>query len=136
MLEFDYRAFNLIECDWCLLDKNGHLAIMMSGGQGGIPKLLVELNHATTDIAFQIISNSQIVTEGSLDIDDFQFTGEHLEISKKGFYVYDATYDVLNRYTRISSPKKKLHVSKIPQRYADVFNKYRFNGVFENSFSI
>jgi len=136
MLEFDYKAFNLTEYDWCLLDKNGHLAIMMIGGQGGIPKVLVELNHATTDIAFQIISSSQIVTEGSIDVDDFQFTLEHLEISKKGFYVYDATYDVLNRYTRISSPKKKLHVSQISQRYVDVLNKYRFNGVFQDSFSI
>jgi hypothetical protein len=133
MLKFDYRTFNLIDYDWCLMDKNGYLAIMMSGGQGGVPDFLAESSQEIIDAASQIISNSQVATEATIDIDDLKSTVVHLKISQKGFYVYDAMYDALNKYTRIAIPQNKLHISQISELYVDMLTKHRFDGVFQDS---
>jgi len=104
------------ELDWLAVDKLGRVGLFSTGGQGPVPRALVELLD-TVDAAIKRLSLLPALgdsTEPTTETGDYSFW---IEPARRGIYGYDWGPLAEGPFARIATPSRPILVDDLTDRF-------------------
>jgi hypothetical protein len=121
-MDADFPAAHSMDTQWFAVDRDGHVALFITGEAGSMP---LTASEGDVDEALRALGSKQ--TEEGLDYDE-EAIGQ--ELARLGVHVYEDDSDwFTGPYRRAHKPKKPLHVDQLPPELRQQVKEVRFDGL-------
>ncbi len=121
-MDADFPAAHSMDTQWFAVDRDGHVALFVTGEAGSMP---LTASEGDVDEVLRALGSKQ--TEEGLDYDE-DAVGR--ELARLGVHVYEDASDFFTGpYRRAHKPKKPLHVDQLPPALRDDIKAVRFDAL-------
>jgi hypothetical protein len=121
-MDADFPAAHSMDTQWFAVDRDGHVALFITGEAGSVADGAGE---GDVDEVLRALGSKQ--TAEGLDYDE-EAIGR--ELARLGLHVYeDASEWFSGPYQRAHKPRKPLHVDQLPPALRDDIKAMRFDGL-------
>jgi hypothetical protein len=121
-MELDYPAAHSMDSEWYAVDKNGNVALFITGAGGAMP-----LTAYNPDACFEDFSPEELEEMGLTDEMKDRIDPEQLP-DRTRLFIYQAQSECLaDRYERKKRPRKPLHVDDLEAEVRDTLGRVQFD---------
>jgi hypothetical protein len=121
-MDVDFPAAHSMDTQWFAVDRDGHVALFITGEAGSMP---LTAGEGDVDEVLRALGSKQ--TQEGLDYDEDALGRE---LARRGVHVYEDASDFFTGpYKRAHKPKKPLHVDQLPPELRDDLKSVRFDGL-------
>lgn len=101
-----------IDCAWLASDAAGHLAMLVTGGEGPIPALALEVARPSVTDLEDLVDALEICSEVAFVV-DVTNPDSFADLARRGVFVFDWTAS-LGAYELVARPKTPRSVGDLP----------------------